>query len=71
MAEYETAAYQSLERLKAEHDQQVIDLLENFQSKASNKFTCSRKLIDMRRVEALMFKTKKYVQANRNRSMAD
>jgi hypothetical protein len=48
MTDYETAAYKGLERLKTEHDQEIIWMLENFHAKASNRFTPSKKLLEFR-----------------------
>lgn len=60
MTEYEGAAYQSLERLKSEHDQEVIVMLEAFQSKAANRFAPSKKLLNYRQIQDKNFKLRQY-----------
>jgi len=70
MQDYETAAYESLRKLRDKHDSQLVLLRQQILSKY-HKFTLSKQVMELRDKERKHFSVKEYVKANALRSMAD
>ena len=48
MAEYEATAFKSLDRLKAEHEKEIINLKETFSASVKAKFVMSKNLMNLK-----------------------
>ena len=51
MADYESSAYMSLERLKERHDQELMELKERVTGDYINKYTYSKETLEKRQME--------------------
>mmetsp|Transcript_19275 Transcript_19275/g.18419 ORF Transcript_19275/g.18419 Transcript_19275/m.18419 type:complete len:144 (+) Transcript_19275:121-552(+) len=71
MADYEAAAFESIERLKEKHLLEVNDLHEKVRNNFKIKHKLSKELMDMRKQEKIFFSVKNYDQAERLRIKAD
>ena len=71
MQDYEKAAFESVERLKEKHLQEVKELKEKVRSEFTVKFKWSRELMDLRRQERVMFSVKDYEGAEENKAKGD
>lgn len=71
MADYETAAFDSVEKLKEKHIQEIKDLHEKVRADFSVKFKLSRELLDLRKQEKIFFSVKDYHKAEEFKRRAD
>ena len=71
MADYEAAAYSSLEKLKEKHDQEINLLRENIMTKYNIKYTLSKELMELRAFEKKFFALKQYDKAEQYKKKAD
>jgi hypothetical protein len=70
MADYESTAYMSLERLKEQHAQELAALQERMQS-STRQCKSSRELLELRRKEAVLAKLGKYEDAHQVKEAGD
>ena len=70
MQEYESAAYESLRKLREKHDFQKLNQRNQIFSKY-HSFTLSKKCCELRDQERRHFVIKEYIKANRLRTEAD
>ena len=74
MTQYEQAAFESIERLKNDHEMEIVGLRDDLvgQDTARNaKFTTSKKLIQYRNMEHKTFASKNYDGASYFKYLAD
>jgi len=70
MQDYETAAYESLRKLREKHDVERVELRQEILSRY-HTFTLSKRCCEMRDQERRHFLVKEYVKANALRQEAD
>ena len=66
MQEYETAAYQSLVRMRESHDYEVLELRAKMLN-SYHSFTLSKKTCELRDQERRHFQVKEFLKANKVR----
>lgn len=71
MADYEAAAYTSLEKLKEKHDVEISQLKEHLKTKYPIKYTFSKELMEVRAMERKQFSLKEYEKAEYLKRQAD
>lgn len=71
MADYEAAAFESIDRLKEKHFQELRELHDRVKSEFTVKFKWSRELIDLRKQEKIFFSVKDYEKAEEMKRKAD
>lgn len=71
MADYEEAAYVSLEKLKAKHDTEIMLLREQLMNQYNLKYTFSKELMELRAMEKKHFALKQYQKADKLRIKAN
>jgi hypothetical protein len=70
MQDYESAAYESLRKMREKHDMEVIDQRQDILSRY-HAFTLSKKCVGLRDQERKHFLVKEYMKANNLREQAD
>ena len=71
MADYESAAFESVEQLKEKHIQELAELSQKIIEEAKVKSKWSKELLDLRRQEKIYFSVKDYDKAEQTRLKAD
>ena len=71
MADYEAAAFESVEQLKERHIQELGDVSQRISDEAQVKNHWSKDLLDLRRHERIYFSVKEYDKAEQTRQRAD
>ena len=71
MADYEAAAFESVERLKERHIQELAQLSQKVYTETTAKAHWSRELLDLRHQEKIFFAVKDYEKAEHCRVQAD
>lgn len=71
MAEYETTALASLEKMKEKHISEVAELHEKLKRELAFHFKSSKQLIELRQKEGALVKLKKYSEAEKIKAQAD
>lgn len=71
MADYEGAAFESVERLKERHMQELTSLSQKIYNETNAKAHKSRELLDLRHQEKIFFAVKDYEKAENCRVHAD
>jgi hypothetical protein len=72
MADYEAAAFESVEQLKERHVGELQDLSQRIASDPTSiKIKWSSQLMEMRRQEKILFSVKEYEKAEQYRQAAD
>lgn len=70
MQDYESAAYESLRKLREKHDMERVELRNQMFSRY-HTFTLSKKCCELRDMERRHFAIKQYLKANEMRQKAD
>jgi len=70
MIDYELAAFQSVERMKKEHQSEINYLKQDFAS-SPRRYKMSKKIVDFRATELKTFQTKNYDGATYYKHLAD
>lgn len=71
MADYEAAAFESVEQLKERHVAELQELSERIVSDTTLRARWSRELLELRRQEKIYFSVKDYEKAESTRVRAD
>ena len=71
MAQYEQAAFESIEKLKLDHYQEILALRASYGQSPKEKFTISKKLVQFRNMEKKSFIQKNYDGATYFKYLAD
>lgn len=71
MADYEAAAFESVERLKEKHMQELAALSQKIYTETQTKQNWSKQLMDMRSQEKIFFSVRQYENAEMCRNRAD
>lgn len=71
MADYEAAAFESVERLKEKHMQELAQLSQKVYNETQTKLNWSKQLMDIRAQEKIFFSVRQYENAELCRNKAD
>ena len=71
MGEYEHNAFQSVERMKTDQNDEVNEFRQTFLQRVSNRYQLSRKIIDVKTMERKAFSSKLYEQAEQHSQVAE
>ena len=71
MADYEAAAFESVERLKEKHMKELASLSQKIYNETQTKQNWSKQLMDMRSQEKIFFSVREYENAEMCRVKAD
>lgn len=71
MADYENAAYESIERMKEKHLKEIEEFRQNFNLQFKVKSKCSKELLEYKKQEKIFFSIKDYDKAEHFRNLAN
>jgi hypothetical protein len=71
MADYEAAAYTSLEKLKEKHDYELKALRDSIENTFNVKYTFSKDLMEIKSQEKKFFALKEYSKADKLKTMGE